>query len=929
MNIVCISAGCRLPFAAVLLLSPAPLWAQSAPVSASQQQIIVTGSRLPAGVRAPTPLTVLSSKAIENRAPATIGEILQQIPSFGEIDSPNTAGVNSRGGGQINPDLRGLGATRTLVLINDRRHVPTATTGSVDLKVVPTLLVDRVEVVTGGASAAYGSDAVSGVVNIVLKNDLTGIRGTADYGISEHGDGEEHRLSLAGGTSFANGRGHIMAGFDYVKIGGIGTQLTRDWGRRDVGLITNPVFAANGLPNYIISPNVHSAITTPGGLIVSGPLRGIAFGPDGTTYNYNFGNVFGSTMIGGEGAGQNENLLALLGTPIKSINGLASATFDVTPDVQLYAELSGGASDTGGASQESRDRGNLVIHRDNAFLPVSIRNLMIADNLQTITIGRVSYDTGKIQLDRIDDTYEAVAGVTTHFGPWTADASVQYGKNIYDLDFGPNNRKQLEYLNAVDAVVDPATGNIVCRSTLTSPSNGCVPVNVFGNGSLTLNSYVNGTAEFRLVTTQAVASGNIRGTPFSTWAGPVALAFGVEGRRDHAVGTSDPISQRANANGSIGGWLLGNQLPEKGTIRVFETYAEAQAPLAKDAPFARELSVNGAIRRTHYSLSGTVYTWKAGVSYVPVSGLRLRAIRSRDIRAPNISELFENGGSSNTNVFDPVLGRAVQIREIEAGNPNLKPEKADTLTAGAILQPAFLPRFSASVDYYDIKIRDAIATLGAPTLAQGCFAGNQLYCQSITFNPDGSIAFITNTRLNLAQAASRGIDFELNYSQPQLLGGRLTAKLLATRVLKLTNTTPAGVQDRLGQVSNFNRTAGVPKWVGDAFLDYDRGPAHFGLQARFVGPGVFSTILHEGTGANSINRNRVPAFVYLNPSASYRFRLSDHRSVELFAAVNNLLDTDPPMIPSGAAGGINESSTNGQFYDVVGRFFRFGVRFSL
>jgi len=915
MNPDFIGAGRRLPFAAALLLSPAPLLAQAAP----GEQIVVTGSRLPAGVKAPTPLTVLGSQAIEDRNPATIGEVLQQIPSFGAIDSPNTAGVTSRGGGQINPDLRGLGQSRTLVLINGRRHVPTATTGSVDLKVVPTLLVDRVEVVTGGASAAYGSDAVSGVVNIVLKNDLKGIRATVSGGISGQNDADERRLSLAGGTSFAGGRGHLMAGFDYVKVGGIGPQTTRDWGRRDVGLITNPGFATNGLPNFIISPNVHSAITTPGGLIVSGPLKGIAFGPNGSTYTYNLGQVFGSTTIGGDGANQNENLLALLGTPTESINGLASARFDVTPDVQLFAELSGGFSDTGGASQEQRDRGNLVIRRDNAFLPASVRSLMVANNLQTITIGRVSNDLGKIKLDRDDGTYEAVAGVTAHFGAWSADAYAQYGKNIYNLDFGPNNRKQAEYLNAVDAVVDPATGNIVCRSR----AAGCIPVNVFGDGSLALNPYVNGSAIFRLVTTQSVAAANLRGTPFSTWAGPVALAVGAEARRDHAVGTADPISQRVNANGSVGGWLLGNQLPEVGTIKVFEAYAEAQAPLARD------LSINGAVRRTHYSLSGTVYTWKAGATYVPFEGLRLRATRSRDIRAPNIAELFENGGSSNTNVFDPVLGRSVQIREISAGNPNLKPEKADTLTAGVVFQPAFLKRLTASIDFYDIKIKDAIATLGAPTLAQGCFAGNQLYCQSIAFNPDGSIAFITNTRLNLAQAATRGVDFELNYSRPRTFGGNLSAKLLATRVLKLTSTTPAGVQDRLGQVSNFNRTAGVPKWVGDAFLDYDRGPVHLGLQARFIGPGVFGTILHEGTGANSVNRNSVPAFLYLNPSASYRFELGEHRSVELFTAVNNLLDKDPPMIPSGAAGGINESSTNGQFYDVVGRFFRFGARVSL
>ena len=894
-----------------------------------KNEIVVTGSRLPSGIRAPTPLTVIGSQAIENREPATVGELLQQIPSFAGIDSPNTAGVTSRGGqSQINPDLRGLGSTRTLVLINGRRHVPTATNNSVDLKVVPTLLVGRVEVVTGGASAAYGSDAVSGVVNLVLKDDLTGIHGTIQGGISENGDGKERRISLGAGTMFAGGRGHIMAGFDYVKIGGIGTQLTRDWGRRDVGVITNSAFATNGLPNFIISPNVHSAITTPGGLIVSGPLRGIAFGPNGSTYNYNFGQVFGSTMIGGDGAHQNENLLALIGTPVEAINGLASAKFDVTPEVQLFAELSGGFSNAGGATQEGRDRGNLVIRRDNAYLPQSVRALMVTNNLQTITIGRVSNDLGKIRLDRDDGTYEAVAGVTGHFGSWTADAYAQYGKNSYVLDMGPNNRKQLEYLNAVDAVAGPG-GTIVCRSSLTNPGNGCIPVNVFGDGSLTANSYVNGTAHFRLVTTQAIAAANLRGTPFSTWAGPVALAIGAESRRDHAVGTSDAISQRVNANGSIGGWLLGNQLPENGTIKVFETYAEAQAPLLKDSPVARELSINGAVRRTHYSLSGTVYTWKLGGSYVPIDGIRFRATRSRDIRAPNISELFENGGSSNTNVFDPVLGRSVQVREISAGNPNLKPEKADTLTAGVILQPAFLTRFSASVDYYDSKIRDAIATLGAPTLAQGCFAGNALYCQSITFNPDGSIAFITNTRLNLAQAATRGIDFEFNYSRPRVLGGLVTTKLLATRVLKLTQTTPIGIHNFLGQVSNFNRVPGVPKWTADAFLDYTRGPAHLGLQARFVGPGKFSTDLHEGTGFNSVNDNSVPAFLYLNATASYRLPIGGRRTVEVFGIVNNLLDKDPPMIPSGAAGGINESSTNGQFYDVVGRFFRAGIRFNL
>ncbi|HEY8434439.1 MAG TPA: TonB-dependent receptor plug domain-containing protein, partial [Sphingomicrobium sp.] len=180
-------AARRSLFLSAAVLFAVPVHAQQAPPNPddSKSGIIVTGTRLPAGIRAPTPLTVVGEQAIRDRSPATIGEILQQIPSLAGIDSPNTAGVNSRGGGQINPDLRGLGASRTLVLINGRRHVPTATTGSVDVKVVPTLLVQRVEVVTGGASAAYGSDAVAGVVNIVLKDDISGIQGTAQGGISQ------------------------------------------------------------------------------------------------------------------------------------------------------------------------------------------------------------------------------------------------------------------------------------------------------------------------------------------------------------------------------------------------------------------------------------------------------------------------------------------------------------------------------------------------------------------------------------------------------------------------------------------------------------------------------------------------------------------------------------------------------------------------
>jgi outer membrane receptor protein involved in Fe transport len=754
--------GAALGLTSMLALSAA--MAQQAEAADNEgEAIVVTGSRLSTGFIAPTPVTTVGAAEIEQRASTNLGEVLAQLPSFRNGNNFNTAGVTSRNGSQITPDLRGLGSSRTLVLLNGRRHVPSETAGNVDLKLIPTLMVQQVEVITGGASAAYGSDAVAGVVNFILKDKIQGVQLSAQTGISQVGDGEEFRASVAAGTSFGGGRGQINVGVDWLKIGEIGPQNSRAWGRRDVGLITNPNFATNGLPQFIISENVHSSNTTPGGLIVSGPLRGIQFTPNGGFAQYNFGQVFGSAMIGGDGTNQNENLLANLGVPVESLNGMISATYEVTDSVEAFFEFTGSWSSTGGASQENRDRGNLTIRRDNAFLPEGVRNLMFLNNLQTVTIGRVSNDIGKIELDRVNKLYRGVFGLKGKLGDnWSWDAYYQYGKNDFKLDFGPNMRRQAEWLLAVDAV--RSGNNIVCRSTLTTPGNGCIPVNVFGDGSLVRNDYVFGTAEFRSVNDQHVASANIQGTPFSTWAGPVSIGVGYEYRADKAVGTSDPLAQRINANGSLGGWILGNQLPFSGKITVSEFYGEALIPLATDMAFAKELNVTGAIRRTDYSTSGAVTTWKVGATWVPFDGLRLRATRSRDIRAPNFAELFESGGSSNTNVFDPNLppnGAQVQVRELNQGNLNLRPEEADTLTIGGVLQPGFAPGLALSVDYYKIKINDVITTIGAPVLTQGCFAGNALFCESITFKADGTIDFVTNTRLNLASFNTAGFDAEL------------------------------------------------------------------------------------------------------------------------------------------------------------------------
>ena len=902
----------------------------STPDPGTGSEIVITGSRISrAGFSAPTPVTTVSAAEIATRAPSTLADTLATIPSFRSTNNPNNSGVNSRGGGIVTADLRGLTPTRTLVLVNGRRFVPSGTDGVVDLKLIPTLLVNQVEVVTGGASAAYGSDAVAGVVNFRLKDRIKGFEATVQSGISQRGDNSEHRVSLATGGSFLDDRLSFTLGGDYIKNYGIGNQYSRAWGRKEVGLITNTAFATNGLPNYIVAAGVHPSLMSSGGLIVSGPLRGTAFGPNGSTYQFNFGQVFGTSMIGGDGYGNNLSNATQLGAPFESKVMLGHADFKVAPALQLYTEISGAWSDSGGVSQQPRDNGTLTIQRDNAYLPASVRAAMLANGLATITVGRLNNDSGNVLIHPFNRTTRFVGGAKGDLGGgWSYDAYAEIGRNRYGIDTGPNNRIAANYLNAIDAVVSPATGQIVCRSTLATPGNGCLPQNIFGDGSVKVDNYSFGTASFRLTTKETVFSGSINGSPFSTWAGPVSIVGGAEYRKESANGTSDPLSQQIQPSGAIGAFVIGNQLPIRGQYHLWEVFGETVVPLLRDSSLGKSLDLNAAVRRTDYSTSGAVVTWKGGLSYVPLSGVRLRATRSRDIRAPNLGELYQAGGSSFTNVFDKVLNQTVQVREFSQGNTQLKPERADTLTGGIVYQPAFVPGLSLSVDYYNIKVKDAIGSISTPLAIQRCNAGLTQFCSAIILNPNGTIAFTVLQSQNLNSFKTSGIDAELRYDfDPGFIPGRLSTRLLGTYVQKFVTVDSSGANDRVTQLSQFNRVAGVPHFTGIADMTYTLRDFSLNLQGRLIGSGTYYTLFSEGAGAaNTIADNHVPAIFYLSLSISQGIMMRGHR-FEVFGVVNNLLDRDPPLIPSGGIGNANETSTNPAFYDVIGRSFKMGVRF--
>jgi outer membrane receptor protein involved in Fe transport len=273
-----------------------------------------------------------------------------------------------------------------------------------------------------------------------------------------------------------------------------------------------------------------------------------------------------------------------------------------------------------------------------------------------------------------------------------------------------NNPITANFNNAVDAVVNPANNQIVCRSTLTNPANGCVPYNVFGTSKSTPASlaYIYGQSYQNITIKQDVVSGSLRGEPFSTWAGPVSIALGGEWRKAYAAATT--ALDQTNA------FFLGNFRPSKGHYDVKEGFFETVVPLLKDKPFFREVDFNGAVRYTSYSLSGDVTSWKVGLTWDVDSQLRLRGTRSRDIRAPNLAELFQAGNNLNQTINDPVLNRSYSVQQFASGNPNLAPEKADTTSAGIVYRPKWLPGFGISVDYFDIKIaRRSIRTPRRPS----------------------------------------------------------------------------------------------------------------------------------------------------------------------------------------------------------------------
>jgi outer membrane receptor protein involved in Fe transport len=897
--------------------------------SGAVEEVVVTGSRIArAGFVAPTPVTAVTQEQLKATAPNDISDGLATIPAFRGASArtvDNGSGSSNGNAGASLLSLRGLGSNRTLVLLDGRRVVGSNVSGSTDTNLIPQELVRSVEVVTGGASAAYGSDAVAGVVNFKLDTGYEGVKGSVQGGVSRYNDAGSWKVSLTGGHSFGD-RARIIANIDYYYRDGIDTYSDkRKWRNTVDGWITNATGVT--IPARVRLTDVHYSARSYGSLIVAGPLAGTDFGPGGAPTAFQYGTVRSATFM--QGGDPNGPLpFAPMGSKIDRATGFAHAEYDLTDNLTAFIEGTAANSETPYQMQYNYLAGGdvLTIFSGNPYIPASIQQRMTAGNIASFQIGRVNRDQPINYALNHSDTQRVAVGLNGKVGSdWTYNVYYTHGASHLKV-FNQGAMNVHNIVASTDAVINPANGQIVCRSTLSGLDPGCVPTNWFGEGSVTENAYryTNGTSFRNLKLKQDVAAASMQGTLgewAKLWGDSASIAFGAEARKESAAQTSDLVSQSfinfnglrggpASRNGALGGFTQSNFQPVSGEVTVKEAFGELALPIAADKPFFKLLDVNAAARVTDYSTSGRVTTWKIGAVWEPGEDLRLRLTRSRDIRAPNISELFSGGTAGNGTVRDPATGILVPSLSFTRGNPDLGPETADTLTYGVVYEPSFVPGLGMSLDYYDIDITDAIATIGGQTTVDECAKGSQIACQQITI-VSGTYR-LNIAPLNLARVINRGFDGELSYSLP-VAGGRLGLRALGNYTTVAKSTTPgAATIDRAKEAGQLQATFSA---------NYNRGPLGLNVQTRYISDGLYNAQYIVGT---DIDSNHVPKRFYTDLSVKYKFEAMGADS-EVFLNVNNVFNKKPPVSNSQSTFVIE---TDVAKYDIIGTYATVGIRFA-
>jgi outer membrane receptor protein involved in Fe transport len=960
--------------------TPAPPAAPADSDQTTTADIVVTGSRITSpGFTAPTPTQAIDAVQIAQNAQPNIFTTIAQLPSL-QGSTGVTVGNNSTSSGSQGLSsfaLHGLGTIRTLTLLDGQRVVGANVTGVPDISLFPQLLVKRVDVVTGGASASYGSDAVGGVVNFITDTRFKGIKGNVQGGISDYGDDKQVLVQLAGGTSFLDDRLHLIVSGEYshedgIAAGSYGEKMAagRNWYRTST-FFDNGITTAGGGPQYTVGDHAQAFQYTKFGLITSGPLQGTAFDASGAPTAFVYGsNLNGTPGVPGKNAAGtvancyvgfcqggdisgNVGIGTTLQTPIKRYNGYGRIGFDFAPNNEVYATFNYGRIETSTQPNPGAAKSGLTLQCSNPYVPAIIQQQCAAAGITQFGYGVSMAILPNIVVAPTRQQFRGVVGLkgTAKIAgtDWHYDGYFEHGENITDITVS-NITLNARYNAAIQAVL--VGGQIACSSTVARAA-GCVPLNIIGGAapSSAALSYIEpGAGPYQHTRqSQNVASFNVSGEPFHLPAGAVSVAFGGEYRREYYKVTGDPYS---NGNGAASGpeaarypidpvlsaggnnWYAGNYRSGGGQYNVYEGFLELNVPLV-DSSALGKANLNLGGRGTHYSTSGTIYSWKVGGTWeTPIDGIRLRAVTSRDVRAPNLSELFAAGSSVNIpNFTNPFTNppTSVNILQVTSGNPNLKPEKARNTTAGIVLsRPKWAPGLQLSFDYYRIRVKGVIASLSAQQVVNFCQNGTLTDCTGNYFldGPGGTGNFVKTQPFNFASLFTDGFDIEASYQIPHPLGldGRLTVRGLATRVLhNISNTGIPGTEPTDSAGVNAGST---PDWKILGTQTYGTDDWRLTVQERWFSDGVFSnTYIVCQTNCpvstanhRTINTNKMPGAFYLDVSGSYTIK----KGLEAYFKVDNVFNKDPVPSPQTNTG----IDINPALYDVLGRMYRLGVRFN-
>ncbi|HET7086236.1 MAG TPA: TonB-dependent receptor [Rhizomicrobium sp.] len=1000
--------------AAFTALSTAAAMAQQA--GAGVESVTVSGSRVITDIQAsPTPVTIVTAEQLQATTPSDLPDGLNKLPVFAGSNVPRLAGNGGGGNGtsggvpQNVLALRNFGVQRTLVMLDGHRATPTNADGSVDVDTLPQMLVSRVDVVTGGASAVYGSDAVTGVVNFILDKKFDGLKIDTNAGISTYGDAASFKFGAAFGTDLFGGRAHFEGAVRHFQQDGI-PAFARPLGALVVTQAGNGSFNTP-FTNLLNTRKPDSPI---GGLIQGClPACPLAdnqqFVANGTLGPFFPGQTSGTgnQNSGGDGG---FNRFGTIQTAIRQNELFDRFSYNVAPDTVFYVQGSGSESFASGwwfptketptnsssgiakGAAPAAGTSNLqasTFYKNNAFLPAAVQTALGNNGTNPVSVQQSATaspnsiqpgntfqlgeyiqgtgPTGLVGTRNVNRNLNITTGLDGTFGNFSWDLFYTHGENRQAVDNLNNSNYQRQFA-ASDAVLN-ASGQVVCYATTpaagaaanaiygppapgaaATPYNNCVPLNPFGPTSISQSAYayMTGTTFYHMTNTLDDVGGSISGTAFDGWAGPIKFALSGEARWNGYT-----VNSNASSNSTVDctGLRLCNQnlaLWAQNVINnvdvsnnVWEFSGEVDAPLLKDIPLIQSLSLNLAGRYTDYSTSGSVQTWKIGGDWHVNDSIRFRATTSIDIRAPTLNDLFQPLQQSVTGYTDFIV-QPNQTRTLfvaNQGNPALVPEVARTYTAGIVVTPDFIPGLTASLDYYQIKLKNAISGLSGTSQALqiACAASNgtsplcALWTRPISYTDTSLANFPTaifSKSVNASFTQIEGWDFETDYGWEMSdvvegWKGSWTSRLLA-------NYQPVNENIQVPGTTPLTWSA-APKGHVTAFLRYELDNWAIGLEDHWIGGFSKKTTapvnLASLTAANQIYANpHVHSVNYLDVNLERNFEVSGGQFTGYFT-VQNLTNAQSDIYTTSGSVGLTYPIPFGQ--DLIGRYFTIGVRASL